>query len=186
MTLLVLFVVVMLFIFLIIFNLFHWFCIYAFFKGSPYVPTSTKWCHKILKEARLKKGRLLIELGSGDGRFLREARQLYGVSCVGLEINPLLIFYAKILIKLQNITNISYIRTDFFSYNLSSADYVYLYLLPNTIKKLKDKLLDECKPGTIIISHRFKVALPNNMLIKIVEVNGSKTYYYKLKFKAKT
>jgi len=41
--------------------------------GSPYVATRKKRIEEILKEVELKKGKLFIELGSGDGRIVRTA-----------------------------------------------------------------------------------------------------------------
>jgi hypothetical protein len=39
--------------------------------------------------------------------------------------------------------------------DLSEADVVTCYLLPETNKKLEDKLLKELKPGTRVISNTF-------------------------------
>lgn len=160
--------------------MFHWFGIYAFIKGSPFVPTSSDWCNKILKEANLIKGKIFLEMGSGDGRLLRLANLRYGVKCIGLEINPVLIIYSRIITKFSHLNNISYIIKDFFKYDLSSCDYVYVYLLPKTIAKLTPKFIKECKHGTIIISHRFTIPFSPDKLIKVITVNDSNTYYYRL------
>jgi len=42
----------------------------------------------------LKSGQTLIELGSGDGRVLKEAAAK-GVRAIGYEINPVLVIYSK-------------------------------------------------------------------------------------------
>src|SRR3989344_8472148 len=78
-------------------------CLFAIFTiisdifGAPYVPTSSKILDEILKEARLEKGQLFIELGSGDGRVLRRAVKNFQVKGVGVDMNPLPIIYSKTL-----------------------------------------------------------------------------------------
>ena len=70
--------------------------IYSSLKGSPYVPTKRKILRNILKEAGLKKGYKFIDIGCGDGRIVEEAVSTFGAKGVGIDINPLLIFRARI------------------------------------------------------------------------------------------
>lgn len=60
------------------------------FVGAPYVPTRSRDLAAILKAARLKKGELIVDLGSGDGRLLIEAARS-GYRAVGYELNPFLV-----------------------------------------------------------------------------------------------
>src|SRR3990167_11055463 len=71
--------------------------IYSNLKGSPYVPTRQKEIDKILKNANLKARQIFFELGCGDGRVCRRAAILYQVKAIGVDVNPLLICYAKFL-----------------------------------------------------------------------------------------
>lgn len=58
--------------------------------GAPYVPTKGRDLQKILKVAGLRKGDVLVDLGSGDGRLLIEAARS-GYRAVGYELNPFLV-----------------------------------------------------------------------------------------------
>lgn len=60
------------------------------FVGAPYVPTRTRDLQPILKAAGLKKGELIVDLGSGDGRLLVEAVRS-GYRAKGYELNPFLV-----------------------------------------------------------------------------------------------
>lgn len=60
------------------------------FVGAPYVPTKNRDLQLILKAARLKKGELIVDLGSGDGRLLLEAARS-GYRAKGYELNPFLV-----------------------------------------------------------------------------------------------
>lgn len=60
------------------------------FVGAPYVPTKRRDLGEILKAAALKKGDIIVDLGSGDGRLLVEAAQA-GHRAVGYELNPFLV-----------------------------------------------------------------------------------------------
>src|SRR3989344_3747698 len=74
--------------------------IYSSFKGSPYVPTKRKIIQNILKSAGLKRGHKFIDIGCGDGRIVEEAVS-FGAVGTGIDINPLLIFRARLRAKLK-------------------------------------------------------------------------------------
>lgn len=59
------------------------------FVGAPYVPTKNRDLRSILKAAGLKKGELIVDLGSGDGRLLIDAARS-GFRAKGYELNPFL------------------------------------------------------------------------------------------------
>jgi hypothetical protein len=57
--------------------------LYSSIMGAPYVPTSNKQLKAILDRAKLKESQVFVELGSGDGRIVREAVKKYGVQGIG-------------------------------------------------------------------------------------------------------
>lgn len=59
------------------------------FRGAPYVPTHKAAVAKALDLLKLKQGSVVVDLGSGDGVFLKAAAKR-GLRAVGYEINPLL------------------------------------------------------------------------------------------------
>ncbi|MDO8497660.1 MAG: class I SAM-dependent methyltransferase [bacterium] len=154
--------------------------LYSSFMGSPYVPTKKKELVDFLKDAGLKKGQLFIELGCGDGRVVRTAVKEYGVKGVGVDINPFLIMWARFLAKKDKMTNIELRTENVFNTPLKKADVVYLFLMPELIKKLFPKLTKELKKGSVVISHGFKVVGWEKKLYKTIEKKPFSTFYYKV------
>src|ERR687890_927060 len=56
-----------------------------------FVPTPPETVDEMLRQARLKKGDVLFDLGSGDGRIPIAAAKQYGVRAVGIDIDPKLV-----------------------------------------------------------------------------------------------
>lgn len=161
------------------------------FMGAPFVPTFGRYVQEILQKANLKKGQVFLELGSGDGRIVREAVKRYGVVGVGVEYHPVLIWYSRLLTKIvslychpaeaKRLKDLTFRRENFFKTDLSQAQVIFLFLMPKTIEKLKDKILQECKKDTLIISHGFKIRGLERYLIDTTERKLFSSYYYKLK-----
>ncbi|MEM4260650.1 MAG: class I SAM-dependent methyltransferase [Candidatus Woesearchaeota archaeon] len=149
--------------------------------GSPYVPSKQKEIEFILKQIKFKKNNRFVDLGCGDGRVVRTAVKKYQLIGLGVDINPILIFIARVYAYFSMITsNISFIRGNFFNISLKNTDYVYIFLMPDLIKKLKYKLKKELKKQTIVISHGFPIIGWEKKLIKKVSHIPFPTYFYKL------
>lgn len=155
--------------------------IYSSLMGSPYVPTRNKVILDILKEVKFKKNCLFVELGSGDARIIRTAVKKYHLKGLAVDINGLINLWAKILSKLDKTNkNIIFKTENIFDTNLTGADYLYLFLMPDLLKKLVPKFDQELKKGTVIISHGFPVSEYNKKLIKRVDRSPFPTYYYRI------
>jgi hypothetical protein len=64
--------------------------------GAPYVPTlSTELRSAFIDLYELKKNDVVVDLGSGDGRVLREATK-HGAKGYGYELNPLLVLLSRV------------------------------------------------------------------------------------------
>ena len=57
-------------------------------KIVPYVPTPQEVVDRMLELAQVKKGDVVYDLGSGDGRIVITAAKKYGVKAIGFEIDP--------------------------------------------------------------------------------------------------
>ncbi len=148
--------------------------------GSPYVPTRNKIILDILKEIKFQKGKLFVELGSGDARIIRLAVKKYHLKGLAVDINGLINLWGKILSKFDKTDkNIIFKTENIFNTNLTKADYLYLFLMPDLLKKLVPKFNHELKRGTIVISHGFPINEFKNRLIKRVDRKPFPTYYYK-------
>jgi len=139
----------------------------AIFGSAPFVPSNKKTLRKLIAAAEIKKGEIVYDLGSGDGRIVFAAADK-GAIATGIELSFIVYWYAKFkkwLFKRKG----TLIRANMFQYNLSKADIIFCYLLPKAMKKLEKKLEKELKSGTKIICHAFKV--PHWKLFKKINYN---------------
>ena len=150
-------------------------------QGALYVSTSRVKIAAFMEAVPMKAGQMLVDLGCGDGRVLREVRKRYGVRTIGYEINPIAYLKArlfsigrsKIKIKCQN----------FWEADLSGADVVFCYLYPDVMKKLAAKLKSGLKPGAIVVSSNFPLPehIPNKILRPQSSLHNDPMYVYHLK-----
>lgn len=152
--------------------------IYSSLKGSPYVPTRQKEIDRILKNTQLKPDQNFLELGCGDGRVCRRAASVYTMKALGVDVNTLLIWYAKLITKIKKVPNVEFRSQNIFVTDLSHADVVYLFLMPKLISQLVPKLERELKKKVIVISHGFKIVEWQNRLSKKISGKPFPTYYY--------
>ncbi|MDP3052123.1 MAG: class I SAM-dependent methyltransferase, partial [bacterium] len=140
---------------------------------APWVPTRKKDFDRIAKLASLRPDMLFYDLGSGSGEMLFYLSKKYDVNCVGIEISPLLYLYSKIKSLFFSKVKIRY--GNFYKYDLSKADVVYVFLMPKTYHKLKVKISSELKEGAMVILScwPFEDCKPT----KINEKENSITYY---------
>lgn len=152
----------------------------ALLFGAPFVPTSNKVILEILNKADLKPGQVFLELGSGDGRVVRLAVKNFQVKGRGVEFHPMLVWYSKLRTKFLRLKDIIFIRQNFFQTDFSQAEVIFLFLLPKTVRKLRQKFLKECKKGTVIISHGFPIPEFEKYQIDMIERPRFSTYYYRI------
>ena len=122
------------------------------------IPTPMETIDEMLRLANLKKGDVLYDLGSGDGRIPLEAAKKYGVRAVGVEIKPQLVEEANKRAKDEGVGDLAhFVQADLFRMNLREATVVTLYLSDSINERLRPKLLKELRPGSRIISHDFRM-----------------------------
>lgn len=144
-----------------------------------YVPTPQPVVDAMLELAEVKKGDVLYDLGSGDGRIPITAAQKYGVRGTGIDINPVRIQEANTNARKAGVTDlVTFKQEDLFETDFSDADVVTLYLLDSLNEKLRPRLLSELEPGTRIVSHAFRMGdwEPE----KTVQVDNSTIYLWRV------
>ena len=120
-----------------------------------YVPTSNGVAEAMLKLAQTAPTDVVYDLGSGDGRIVIAAAKKFGARGVGVEIDPELIKQAtKNAAKAGVADRVTFRQEDLFKTNLSDATVVTLYL-SNSINMRLRSILQQLKPGTRVVSHRF-------------------------------
>ena len=123
-----------------------------------FVPTPQEVVEDMLRLADVKKGDVLYDLGSGDGRIAVTAAKKYGIRATGIDIDPERIKEANENAKKAGVTKlVEFRQEDLFKARFKDATVVTLYLLPDLNVKLRPRLLAELKPGTRIVSHDFLI-----------------------------
>ena len=142
-----------------------------------YVPTPQEVVEDMLRLADVKKGDVLYDLGSGDGRIPVTAARKYGVRAIGIDIDADRIKEANANATRRGVTRlVKFRQQNLFEANFAEATVVTLYLLPDLNLKLRPQLLAQLKPGTRVVSHQFDMGdwKPD----KTLETNGRTVYLW--------
>ena len=148
-----------------------------------YVPTPQEVVDKMLEMAKVGKGDVLYDLGSGDGRIPVTAAKRFGIKAVGIDIDPDRIREATENAKKAGVSSLVQFRQeDLFKADFKDATVITLYLLPQLNEKLRPRLWAELKPGTRIVSHQFEMGdwKPEKKL----ESNGRTIYFWTIPARA--
>lgn len=178
-TLLFITILIILLLFLIVFNFYLISLLISSFYGAPFVPTNKKKFKIILEKAKLKKNSYFYELGCGDGRVINFAVKYYQVKGVGIEINPFFIVILKLKSWFCQKNNPQYLFKNFFEINLRKADSIYCFLLPKQLIVLRKKFEKELKKGTVVISHGFRIPRWNKKIFDQIIDEPFPTYFYR-------
>lgn len=131
----------------------------AAINAGPYVPSPEGIVAEMLRMADIRPTDFVIDLGSGDGRIVLTAAQVYGASGFGVEIKPELVELSNRAARDAKIADrVRFIAQDLFKTDISEATVLTMYLLPETVNLLSDKLLTELRPGTRVLSHDYPLS----------------------------
>lgn len=125
--------------------------------NAPYRTTPVDIVEKMLAFAKVEKGDIVYDLGSGDGRIVITAAQKYGARAVGLEFDPELVRKSRGNAAAAGVGHlVKFHVQDIFTADLSRASVVTMYLLPEANLLLRPKL-EQLRPGARIVSHDFGI-----------------------------
>jgi ribosomal protein L11 methylase PrmA len=149
-----------------------------------FVPTPHEVVDDMLRLANVRKGDVLYDLGSGDGRIAIAAAKKYGIKAVGIDIDPQRIREATENARRAGVGDLVQFRQeDLFKADFREATVVTLYLLPDLNVKLRPRLWNELEPGTRVVSHQFDMG--NWKAEKRLESNGRTVYFWTIPAKKK-
>jgi SAM-dependent methyltransferase len=128
------------------------------YEQAPYIPSPTSIVDQMLELANVGPDDYLIDLGSGDGRIVLSAAKEYGARGLGVEIlGDLVELATRSADELGIADRVRFVQEDLFEVDLSAASVVTMYLLPDMVNRLRDKLLRELAPGSRIVSHDYPI-----------------------------
>jgi protein-L-isoaspartate O-methyltransferase len=125
---------------------------------APYVPSPQGIVAEMLRLADVGPEDYLIDLGAGDGRIVLTAAKEFGARGLGVEILEHLVASASRSAERLGVADrAKFAKQDLWDTDLSAASVVSLYLLPDTVNALRDKLLTELAPDSRVISHDYPI-----------------------------
>lgn len=128
-------------------------------NGAPYVPSPQSVVADMLQLAGVGPEDFVIDLGSGDGRIVLTAAKVYGARGFGVEIQAPLVERSNEAARREGLADrVRFVKQDLFNTDISRATVLTMYLLPDTVNMLADKLRRELRPGTRVISHDYPIA----------------------------
>ena len=128
-------------------------------NAGPYVPSPQSVVSDMLKLADVGPQDFVVDLGSGDGRIVRTAALIFGASGFGVEIKDELVRQANADARREGIADrVQFVNADLFKTDISRATVLTMYLLPETVNLLRDKLLGELRPGARVLSHDYPLS----------------------------
>lgn len=119
----------------------------------PFITTPDPVTLAMLQLAGVRSTDFVVDLGSGDGRIVITAAKRFGARGLGVEIDPTLVARSRDNARAAGVADrVEFRVQDLFQTDLSVAQVVTLYLLPEVNLQLRPRLLDMA-PGTRIVSH---------------------------------
>jgi Methyltransferase domain len=119
----------------------------------PFITTPDNVTLAMLQLAGVSAQDFVVDLGSGDGRIVITAARRFGARGLGVEIVPDLVAASRRNAATAGVADRTEFRVqDLFQTDLSAAQVVTMYLLPEVNLQLRPRLLG-LAPGTRIVSH---------------------------------
>ena len=142
-----------------------------------FVSTPQEVVDKMLELAEVKKTDVVYDLGCGDGRIVVTAAKKFGCRAMGFDIDPKRIGESLENVKKNQVEDLVKIeKQDIFKLDLSPANVVTLYLLPELNVKLIPQL-EKLEPGSRIVSHDFRMrGVKPDQTVEVKSDKGSRTH----------
>ena len=151
-------------------------------KLAPFNPTSLDAVLIALEMLCINENDIVYDLGCGDGRFLLESLKKCNIQKgVGIEYDSVLVERAISLCKCregeENQETLNIIHGNVLSVDFSEATALFIYLVPEGMRALRNQLREMLLKGTRIVSYVFSI--PDLSPIRIELFKGStKLYLY--------
>lgn len=144
-----------------------------------FIPTPDDAIEALLSWIPLSDGDRLYDLGCGDGRLLLRAAQRYGLTGVGIDIDPAQIAIAQRAAQQAGVADrIRFRQENLFESAFQDATVVFVYLLPHLNLKLRPRLWAQLRPGARVISHQFDMGdWPPDDVFKLEPSEEDSTLY---------
>lgn len=125
-------------------------------KDVVWVPSPPDMVNKMMEMANVTATDFVMDLGSGDGRNVIAAARR-GARAVGVEFNPDMVALSRRLAQEAGVAGkAQFVEADMYTYDISKATVMALFLLPVNMNRLAPKFLD-LAPGSRIVGNTFGI-----------------------------
>ncbi|MEO7135125.1 MAG: class I SAM-dependent methyltransferase, partial [Vicinamibacterales bacterium] len=125
-------------------------------KDVVWVPSPPDMVNKMMEMANVTAADFVIDLGSGDGRNVIAAAKL-GARALGVEYNPNMVALSRRLAQESGVADrAQFVEADMYTYDISKATVMALFLLPVNMNKLAPKFFN-LAPGSRIVGNTFGI-----------------------------
>jgi predicted RNA methylase len=125
--------------------------------GAPWIPTPKNKARSMLELAEVGQEDTVYDIGSGDGRIIIMAASEFGARSFGIEMDPLRVLWSRVSIRRKGLSQmVEVLRENFFKSSIEEATVITVYQGVGVNKKLREKFSKELKPGTRVVSYRFR------------------------------
>jgi precorrin-6B methylase 2 len=125
-------------------------------KDVVWVPTPQPLVEKMLDMAQVTPQDIVMDLGSGDGRNIIAAARR-GATAIGIEFNPEMVALSNRTAKEAGVSDkATFVQGDMYTADISKATVMALFLLPENLRKLRDKFM-ELRPGSRLVLNTFAI-----------------------------
>jgi SAM-dependent methyltransferase len=125
-------------------------------KDVVWVPTPPELVDKMMEMAQVGPNDIVMDLGSGDGRNIIAAAKR-GATAIGVEFNPDMVALSNRRAQEAGVADkAKFIQGDMFTADISKATVMALFLLPDNLRKLTDKLYN-LRPGSRLVLNTFAI-----------------------------
>ena len=128
------------------------------YEKVPYVTSPIEVVDRMLELADVKRGDIVFDIGSGDGRVVIQAAKMYGAKGVGIEMDSRLVDLARAEAKRQGVDHlVEFRQEDALKAEISAATVVTLYMLPGFNKVFRPILEKQLKSRTRVVVHDYPI-----------------------------
>jgi SAM-dependent methyltransferase len=123
-------------------------------RSAPFVPTARKTLNTMMELAEMKHGKVVYDLGCGDGRIVLEAAKR-GAIATGYEFSFPTFLIA--FVRTRGTQNAHVRFANFWKQDYRNANVIFCYLLVEPMKRFYSDIWPTLKPGCRVVSHVFKI-----------------------------
>lgn len=148
------------------------------FTRVPFVPTYKDDVEFFVKKLSMGRKDVFYDLGSGDGKVVFLVEKFSNARTIGFELTWWTHVWAIMKAKFSK-SKAVFKNQNFFKHSWNEATVVYGYLYPPLMRRVEEKFLQDCKPGTFAVIRDFP--FPNLKPLEIISRPKKHELYLYLK-----